>query len=584
MNAATRLAALLLLLCPAAMPQQWPPEREVPAGPADTLYYNGKIITMWDERPVVESMTVASGRVLDVGTTQIVGRKTGPRTRQVNLQGRTVLPGLIDSHVHPIKAALAEADGEIPVLRSFEAVRRHIEAQPPGEGLIFVPKVYSTRLRERRYPNRWEIDEYASDRPVMLDNGYAAVLNSAALELAGVSADTPDPANGKLVRNDAGEPTGLIVGARQLVAPLLEARTYSHAEMVAALAAMQSAYSMAGLTSVIDRSQTAAGFRAYQDLWEQGKLQVRTSVTRVVNAERPVEQVLREIEGIVAVTGHGDEMFRVGSLKVVLDGGILLGTAFMRAPYGQNTQVYGFEDPEYRGELRIRPRDLERIVTLAARLAWQMTAHTTGGGSTDALLDAYEAVNRKVPITDRRFTLTHANFLSGDAIRRAAALGVVADMQPAWYHFDGPALAGVLGPDRMGTLQPYRSIIDAGVVVAGGSDHMIKFDARESVNPFDPFLGMWIAVTRMTADGSVHNPEQRITRQEALRMWTLNAAYLTFEEDVKGSLEPGKYADFVIVDRDILTCAEDELRETRVLATVLGGREVYSTALRALPE
>lgn len=584
MIAAMRLVTLLLLLGAVAMPQQWPPKRDIPAGPADTLYYNGKIITMWAERPVVESMTVASGRVLDVGTTQIVGRKTGPRTRQVNLQGKTVLPGLIDSHVHPISAALAEAGGQIPTLRSFEAVREHIEAQPAGEGLIFVPKVYSTRLRERRYPDRWEIDEYASDRPVMLDNGYAAVLNSVALELAGVSADTPDPTNGKLLRNDAGEPTGLIIGARQLVAPLLEARTYSHGRMVAALAAMQRAYSEAGLTSVTDRSQAAAGFRAYQDLWQQDKLQVRTSVTRVVNAERPVEQVLREIEGIGAVTGHGDEMFRVGSLKVVLDGGILLGTAYMRAPYGQNTLVYGFEDAEYRGELRIRPGDLEQIVTLAAELGWQMTAHTTGGGSTDVLLATYEAVNRKVPITDRRFTLTHANFLSGDAIRRAAALGVVADMQPAWYHFDGPALARVLGPDRMGTLQPYRSIIDAGVVVAGGSDHMIKFDARESVNPFDPFFGMWMAVTRMTADGSVHNPEQRITREEALRMWTLNGAYLTFEEDVKGSLEPGKYADFVIVDRDILTCAEDALRETRVLATILGGREVYSTGQWALPE
>ena len=152
MIAAMRLVTLLLLLGAVAMPQQWPPRRDIPAGPADTLYYNGKIITMWAERPVVESMTVASGRVLDVGTTQIVGRKTGPRTRQVNLQGKTVLPGLIDSHVHPISAALAEADGEIPVLRSFEAVRRHVEAQPAGEGLIFVPKVYSTRLRERRYP------------------------------------------------------------------------------------------------------------------------------------------------------------------------------------------------------------------------------------------------------------------------------------------------------------------------------------------------------------------------------------------------------------------------------------------------
>ncbi len=569
MIAAMRLVTLLLLLGAAAMPQQWPPKRELPAGPADTLYYNGTIITMWDEQPVVESMTVSSGRVLDVGTTQIVGRKTGPRTRQVNLQGQTVLPGLIDSHVHPIKAALAEANGEIPVLRSFDAVWRHIEAQPAGEGLIFVPNVYSARLPERRYPDRWEIDEHASDRPVMLDNGFAAVLNSAALELAGVSADTPEPTNGKLVRNNSGEPTGLIVGARQLVAPLLEARTYSHGEMVAALAAMQSAYSMAGLTSVIDRSQTAAGLRAYEDLWQQGKLQVRTAVTRAVNAERPVEQVLREIEGIAAVTGHGDEMFRVGSLNVV--------TAFMGAPYGQTKQVDGFEDAEHRGESRIGSGDLERIVTLAAGLGWQMA----GGGSTDALLAAYEAVNRKAPITDSRFTLADANFLSGDAIRRAAALGVVADTQPAWYHFEGPALAGVLGPDGMGALQPYRSIIDAGIVVAGGSDHMIKFDAPESVNPF---LGMWIAVTRKTAEGSVHNPEQRITREEALRMWTLNAAYLTFEEDVKGSLEPGKYADFVIVDRDILTCAEDELRDTRVQATVLGGREVYSTAQRAVPE
>ena len=186
---------------------------------------------------------------------------------------------------------------------------------------------------------------------------------------------------------------------------------------------MQRAYSEAGLTSVIDRSQSAAGFRAYQDLWQKGQLLVRTSVTRRVNAERPVEEVLQEIEGIGAVTGHGDEMFRVGSLKVVLDGGILLGTAYMRAPYGQNTQVYGFEDADYRGELRIRPGDLEQIVALAADLGWQMTAHTTGGGSTDLLLAAYEAVNRKVPIADRRFTLTHANFLSGDAIAKGSRVG-----------------------------------------------------------------------------------------------------------------------------------------------------------------
>ena len=462
------------------------------------------------------------------------------------------------------------------MLRGFDDLRRHVEASiKSGEGLIFVPKVYSTRLREGRYPTRWEMDAYSGDRPVIFDNGYAAVLNSAALRVAGISAKTPDPTNGKLARDSDGEPTGLIVGARQMVTPLLSTRTYPHEQWVAALEAMQEAYTRVGLTSVIDRSQTPAGLRAYQELWRNGKLRIRTNVTRTVNAERPLQEVLEEIERIAPVTGAGDEMLRIGSLKVLLDGGILLGTAYMREPYGENTDVYGFKDPEYRGELRIQPQDLRSIIGLATRLGWQVTAHTTGGGSTDILLDAYESIHGEIPLTERRFSLTHANFLTDEAIRRASELGVVIDMQPAWYHYDGPALARVLGSQRMANLQPYKSIFDAGVIVAGGSDHMIKFDPREALNPYDPFFGMWMVVTRRTADGAVHNPEQRVSREQALRMWTWNAAYLSFDEDVKGSLEPGKYADFVVLDRDILTCPVDDIRETRALETVLGGRTVY---------
>ena len=205
-----------------------------------------------------------------------------------------------------------------------------------------------------------------------------------------------------------------------------------------------------------------------------------------------------------------------------------------------------------------------------------MTAHTTGGGSSDALLTAYESVDKKFPLKDRRFVLTHVNFPNDEAIERAKNLGVVLDMQPAWYHHDGPALSKVLGPERMAFFHPYKSIFDAGVIVAGGSDHMIKFDSIEAINPFNPFFGIWMAVSRKTADGTVFNPEQKISRQQALEMWTLNAAYVSFDEDIKGSLEPGKYADFAIIDRDILTCPEDEIREIKVLETVLGGQTVFN--------
>ena len=208
-----------------------------------------------------------------------------------------------------------------------------------------------------------------------------------------------------------------------------------------------------------------------------------------------------------------------------------------------------------------------------------MTAHTTGGASTDALLDAYEAADKIASIKDKRFTLTHANFPNDEAIARAKKLGVVMDLQPAWYHWDGDALAQVLGPERMKYFHPYKSIFDAGVIVAGGSDHMIKFHSRDAVNPYNPFFGMWMVITRKTAAGQVFNPEQKLTREQALQMWTTNAAYLSFDEDVKGSVEAGKYADLVVIDRDILTCPVDEIRDIEPIQTILAGEVVYDSGV-----
>ena len=569
-----------LLLCAALGAQTFPPARSVPGGRAEVMYYNGNIVTMDPEQPIAEAVTIADGRIRAVGTTQEVGRSIGPETKQINLNGRTVVPGLIDSHVHPIGAALAEMDGEIPVMGSFAELQAHVQGEmrkQPGDGLIFVPKVYSTRLDERRYPTRQEIDAWSGPRPVMLDNGYASALNTAALQKAGLSKETPDPADGKIIRDGSGEPTGLVLGARRLVSPLLSERRTTFEDSLEALTKMQAAYNRVGLTSVIDRSLSPRQIEVYQRLWSENKLTVRTYMTRTIGAERPIEEIESELRALGPVTGFGDPMLRVGSLKIFLDGGILIGTAFLRAPYGQHTEVYGYSDPDYRGVLRVERETINAIAALCNDLGWQMTAHTTGGASTDALLDAYEAADKVSSIKDRRFTLTHANFPNAEAIARAAKLGVVMDLQPAWYHHDGPALSKVLGPERMKWFQPYKSIFDAGVVVAGGSDHMIKFDSRKAINPYNPFFGMWMVITRKTATGEVFNPEQKLTREQALKMWTWNAAYLSFEEDVKGSIEAGKYADLVILDRDILTCPEDEIQDIEPVQTILGGKVIFDS-------
>ena len=548
------------------------------AQPPDAIYHNGKILTLWPNRPAAEALAIRGNRIAAVGSNLEVRRMAGPNTKLVDLRGHTVLPGLNDSHTHPISAALSEQDGPIPVMRSIAEIQAYIRqlasSTPPGR-LIFVPKVYSTRLVDRRYPTRHELDQAAPGRLAMTDNGYASVLNSALLQKLSITRDTPQPANGKIIKDASGEPTGLILGAPQLLGKLRASRAVTHQDRVWALKSMQKAYNAVGITSTLDRGQGPEGFRVYQELWRARELTVRSCVTYTIGARGQPADVRREIEQIPFVTGFGDEWFRVGSLKTVLDGGILIGTAYLREPYGPNTQIYGYTDPDYRGVINVSRENLVEMARTANRLGWQMTAHTAGGGATDALLDAYEAADRDRPIRERRFTVTHVNFPNAQAIARAARLGVAFDCQPAWHHFDGPALKDVFGPSRTAHFIPLRSILDAGVVLAGGSDHMIRFDSRQAVNPYNPFFGMWMAITRKTADGSVLHPEQAVSREEALRLWTLNGAWLSFEEKLKGSLEPGKLADFVVIDRDYLACPVDQIRDIEARLTVVDGKVVH---------
>jgi predicted amidohydrolase YtcJ len=561
---------LLPLAFALALPAQQPQ--------ADTIYYNGHFVTMWDGHPAAEAVAIRGNRFLAVGTLAEVASATSPSVRRIDLHGRTVLPGLEDSHTHPITSALSEQDGPIPVMKSIAEIQAYIRKQaastPPGR-LIFLPKVYSSRLVDHRYPTRRELDEAAPDRPALTDNGYSAALNSAALRQIGVTRDTPQPANGKIIKDANGEPNGLIIGAPQLLKSLRTSKPATHDDMVWALKAMQKSYNEVGITSTIDRSEGPDGFRVYQELRSKNELTVRSYVTYLITGQGTPDQVRREIEAIPFVTGMGDDWYRVGSLKVVADGGILLGTAYLREPYGEHTEIYGYHDPDYRGVLSVPRENLIEMARTADRLGWQMTAHVTGGGSLDALLDAYETADREKPIKGRRFTVTHGNFPDPRAIARARTMGVVFDVQPAWLHEDGAAIKNVFGPARMKDFLPLRSLFENGIVVAGGSDHMIRFNSRDAVNPYNPFFGMWMAITRKTTDGATQGPEQAITREQALRMWTINGAYLSFEENIKGSIEPGKLADLVVISKDILRCPVDEIRDIDALLTIVDGRVVY---------
>jgi predicted amidohydrolase YtcJ len=545
----------------------------------ETIYYNGRVITMSDRVPSAEAFAVTGNRFVAVGTNADVLRLAGPETTKTDLKGRTVVPGLIDAHTHPIDAAISELDGPLPAFPTIRDIQQYIRHRAPHVPLdrpILVPKIYASRLSERRYPTRQELDAAAPDRPALVDNGYSAVLNSVLLATLGITRDTPNPPNGKIGRDAAGEPTGLILGAPDLLAPARARGEVSEAERVAALNRMLKLYNRAGITSTIDRGQTAPGFRVYQRLRREGGLTVRMAITYRISGAGTPREIRQRIEAAPLTTGWGDEWLRVAAIKVVLDGGILTGTAFLREPYGRDTALYGYSDPNYRGELTMTREAIHEFVAAARDLGWQTTAHVTGGGSLDLLLDAYEAANRGGDgvVRARRFTATHANFPDRRAIARAAQLGVAFDVQPAWLHLDGALISRVLGPQRARDFLPLRSLVDAGVLVAGGSDHMVRSDPRKATNPYHPFFGMWMAISRRTADGTVLTPEERLTRQQALALWTRNAAALTFEEDRKGSIEPGKLADFAGISADYLTCPEDQIRDIDVVFTVVDGRIV----------
>jgi len=548
------------------------------AADADLILRNGKIVTADSKFSIERAIAVTGGKIAAVGSDTSVMKLRGARTRVIDLAGRTVLPGLIDSHVHALSAGLSEYREPLPPLDSFAAIRSYIRARaaktPRGEWIV-VPRTFPTRLQEMRMPTRETLDVDA-DHPVMFDASYTVVLNSAALKLCGITKSTPNPPRGEIVKDRNGEPNGILKNAMSLVKGLKPEGGFSEADKLEALEKMLRRYLEAGLTAVSDRAVTAEEIGLYRKLKAAGRLPVRAVLTWRLDASRPAEELVGQIRSADYATGSGDAWLKFGAFKVTMDGGMTIGTAYQRVPYGEfGEQLYGQTNPDDRGLLFVTPEKLLTIFRAARERGWQLTAHCQGGGSVDVFLGALESLDREHPIASTRSHLMHASFQSPEAIAKAKRLGVSADIQMPWLYHDGPALEKVFGSSGMRYFIPLRSYLDAGVVVAAGSDHMIGHDKNRAVNPYNPFLSMWIAIARRTPQGGVIHPEERITRQEALRMHTSAAAYLQFAERTRGSLEPGKLADLVVIDRDYLTVPEEDIRNIQPVMTIVDGRIAY---------
>jgi predicted amidohydrolase YtcJ len=555
----------------------WLPAQSTP--PADLALLNAKILTVDEGFRVVAALAIRDGRFVAVGPNEDVRPHIGGGTRVIDGRGRTVVPGLIDTHVHALDVAEAEVAQPFQNLQSIDALQawiRRAARSGQGDAWIWTPRVYPTRLREHRFPTRQELDAAAPDRPVAVDGAYAFVLNSAALRAARITRNSTDPPGGAIVTDAAGEPTGLLRNVGGLLAPF---RPQSGSVSLDMLEQIHRQYLAAGITSVIERGATLDGYKSYEELRRADRLRVRATITIRIPRADDAAGVERFIQGVASRSGspgREDEWLKLGSLKIVADGGILIGTSFMRQPYGLRArQLYAVDDPGYRGFLSLTPQQIAAAIAIGHRLGWQMVVHVTGDAGVDVVLDAIEAAQKEQPAPDRRHTLLHAYFVNPETAARAARLGALVDTQPAWHYKDADALVDALGRERLTHVIGLRTWREAGVQVAINTDHMFGLDRNEALNPFNPFLTMFSATTRRTEGGRVVGGIEAVSRQEALRMMTSMAARFSFDEKNRGSIETGKLGDFVVLSDHFLAVPAEQLRAIRADLTVIGGRVVF---------
>lgn len=535
---------------------------------ANVILHNGRIVTQDPLNRTVPAIAVLGDEIIAVGDDKDVLGLRRAGTCVVDLGGRTVVPGFSDGHLHSKTNDMDPSRVNLTPVKTMAellaAIRQKVAVSKPGDVIVTTSDWHEGQLKEKRLPTRWDLDPVSPENPVVvIRGGHQYVLNSAALKKWNITKDTKSPSGGHIAIDGArGDVNGELVDrARDLVTlPKLPPRNLE--QRLTLLQEEQKRYNELGLTSVRNPGASIEDMHDYQELAKRGQMTARTSVLIRWDRKSSADDFRKQLETWPVKSGFGDKWLRLDGIKLGVDGGYEGGwmTAPYAEPHGHGGTYFG---------LNTVPREqFLAVVKMLNELDIRPSTHAVGDAAVDLVLDAYEAADRERDVNDRRWVIEHAFITRPDQIERVKKLDLVLSAQSHLY-LAAPSLLNFWGRERTEGVAPVRSWLERGIHVAGGTDNKLPYV------PEAPLTTFYHWVTRDTAGAGILGPSQRVSRQQALRLATIENAYLTFEEDMKGTLEPGKLADLVVLSQDIMTVPDERLPQTRVLGTMVGGRFVY---------
>jgi predicted amidohydrolase YtcJ len=520
---------------------------------ADLVLVDGNVLTMNPSQPHAEAIAIRKDRIVKVGTNEEISRWIRKNTKVIELKERTVVPGFIDTHVHVVEFGRFLAWIDLKGVRSIEEMQRRIRkrAQEMPKGKWILGHGWDqNRLVEKRHPTLLDLDEASPDNPVVLYHlcGRMCVVNSKALELAGATKETIAPSGGRIEKDaETGKPTGILhENAMDLVWKIIPEPVEEEILEAASLACKKIVE--AGVTSVHWMVSSWTEIQIIQKLRAQNKLPLRVYIVIPAN-------ILDNTKGLGSCTDFGDNVVQVGGVKIFADGSLAARTAALNEPYS--------DDHTTKGKLLYTQEEINASVLEAAKANFRLLIHAMGDQAIDMALTAFEKTLMEMPRKNHRYRIEHASVLNKELTQRIKKLEVIVSIQPSSIlsEFSVWSAADRLGPTRARWLYPLKTLIKEGIRVCGGSDCPME--------PISPFSGIQAAVARKFF------PEEQITVDEALRMYTVNAAYASSEESTKGSIEESKLADLTVISRDPRTTPPSKIDKIKVRMTIVGGKVVY---------